>query len=269
MNIYNFSINKIYNISTKQEPCPPLPSPSKKNLDLFKASITSKSKDKYCNYEQLELLGDKFIQFAMVKYCYEKLDMISVPNAENITTRIVAKYLATEYMYKMCLWVGVDKFIIYSPNEAISFGQICEDVLEAWIGACSLCFPVDKVYDFVFSMFDFVNIQIDYRSLYNSKTILNDLAACMNLRLHWQTSIEDEGVHVALTSERYPNLHVFSNGRAKNKTEENCATIFIEALQACKDSREYESCMNKIKSFQKWKEFQTGFERCKKRKLGE
>lgn len=153
--------------------------------NMLKNSVTSKMKNPLNNYERLELLGDSALYYTFINYCYTQKPyskMFSIEYGETICTRLRIKYLSTKYLSRICKLIGLDKFLNIAYNELKTRDQLEEDILEAWLGACSLFLSHEVFKQFIFELFDLLNLDLSFESCFDIKTRLNDLASILNCK---------------------------------------------------------------------------------------
>lgn len=156
---------------------------------LINQSVTTKRyAQSYCentidHLERFELLGDKLIAFVFTKFCFSKEPfnkLLHIEGGERIVTRLVIKYLSTPWMSEMCRFTNLFKYIKRHENEPKSHDIVMEDVLESWLGLCSLIFKYEEVEQVLFDMFYKLELDLSFESLYDAKTRFNDFVNKMN-----------------------------------------------------------------------------------------
>lgn len=162
-----------------------------KSMEEFIAAFTTKNYDSENNYEFFEQMGDLSINKFIVNYTSKRFPHLRNSGGVAILASLRIIYGSKEELSKLSEKYGMDKFIRCTNEEAVDknrFKDILEDVFEAFFGV--LEFAVNDLYSFnentdaigygavcavLKRMFDDLDIRIDYKSLVNAKTRLNEL----------------------------------------------------------------------------------------------
>jgi dsRNA-specific ribonuclease len=260
------------------------------HVNLFVKSVTTQNYYNYnkfavvsepdglCHdYQTLELLGDKALQYTFTRYLYtsEKMKHVEIlkrKGGENISTRLVIKYLSRKYLSRICAKIGLEKMIM-SWRENLSVEELQEDVFEAWIGACSIVFTAEKLQEFLFGIYDDMNLDLSYESLVDVKTRLNDLAASLYKRLikHDIMIIEDGIGCVSysigdLTATGTGHVRTCPGGNVCYREIENIAAenLFIEFIRV-NGKAKLDELLSKSSHYKTIQLFKTGVEEAPKK----
>lgn len=148
------------------------------NNKLIKRAFTHSS---YANetkndedYERLEFLGDKILDFIVSEYLY-----VSEHLKEGEMTKIRASYVCENALYEYSKKLEFSKYLRLGKGEEASGGRnrkaILADVFEAFLAAVYLTYGFDKVKEIVY---DIVVKAIENKEdyfLYDYKSILQEL----------------------------------------------------------------------------------------------
>lgn len=174
------------------------------SYDRFQAAFTSKDYDNEKNYEFFEQLGDLSINKFIVTYMGTKFPQLKSSNGVGVLASLRILYGSKELLSSLSEKYGMDKYIRCTKEEIIDknkFRSILEDVFEAFFGA--LEYSIDKlwyqglgyvfVYDLLSKMFDEINISIDYETLVDAKTRLNELKDEHKINIKYKDSRTSDG----------------------------------------------------------------------------
>lgn len=146
--------------------------------DLIKTAFTHSSyvneTQKGEDYERLEFLGDKILDFIVSEYLYTTKEL-----KEGEMTKIRANYVCENALYDYSKKLDFGKYLRLGKGEESTGGRdkkaILADVFEAFIAATYLIYGIDKVkkivYDIVISA---IEEEKDY-FLHDYKSILQEL----------------------------------------------------------------------------------------------
>lgn len=154
--------------------------------EVFKAVFTTKEIDRNFNYEFFEQLGDLTINKFIVTYASRKFPHLRSSNGVGVLAKIRILYGSKEELSKLTEKFGFNRHIICTKAEAADNNKlmsILEDVFEAFFGAVE--FTMDKMYGngigyitaykILESMYDEIDLNIDYEVLVDFKSRLNEL----------------------------------------------------------------------------------------------
>ena len=153
-------------------------------------AFTAKSADKVNNYERFEQLGDLTANKFIVWYSYKRFPQLDCTDGVKIVARLRINYGAKTFFGKLGEELGFWPFIsaaedgternIYYRNR--NKKDLLEDCVESFIGCTE--YLLDKhfrpgvgygiAYDILSSIFDDINISLDYNDLYDAKTRLKE-----------------------------------------------------------------------------------------------
>lgn len=156
------------------------------SFDKLQAAFTTREYDNDKNYEFFEQLGDLSINKFIVSYMGKRFPQLKSSAGVGVLASLRMSYGSKDVLSKFCEKYGMDKYIRCTQEEMIDrnkFRDILEDVFEAFFGA--LEYSIDEiwyyglgyiiVYNILKTMFDELEIKIDYESLVDAKTRLNEL----------------------------------------------------------------------------------------------
>lgn len=143
-----------------------------KNEELYIQAFTHSSygyENDCPNYERLEFLGDKILDFFISDYLYKKTDM-----AEGDMTTLRSNYVCEEALYTYAKKLGFDKYYLVSSGlKHKNNKSILADMFEAFIGAIYLDQGYLKAFDFIKSVVS-EYIEANNNFLNDYKTILQN-----------------------------------------------------------------------------------------------
>ena len=158
------------------------------NLEVFRAVFTTKRFDPERNYEFFELMGDLSINKFIINYMMRRFPHLKSSQGVGVLANLRIIYGSKERLAFLCEKYELDKFVRKTPADVIdklNTASLMEDVFEALFGAIEFC--IDRryfhgmgyifVYRILEKIFDQIDIKIDYDSLVDAKTILNELGA--------------------------------------------------------------------------------------------
>lgn len=156
-----------------------------KNFDRFLAAFTSREVDREQNYEFFEQLGDLTINKFIVTYMTRRFPQLRSSDGVGILASLRILYGSKKTLSELCSRFGFDKHVRMSREENLDvqkFRDVLEDVFEAFFGAFE--YSLEEIvpgmgylgcYRVLKSMFDELDVSIDYESLVDAKTRLNEL----------------------------------------------------------------------------------------------
>lgn len=135
--------------------------------------------------ERLEFLGDKEVNAALTAYlvAHDKLGkLFELKNGQLFLTRLIIKYASTEWLAFMTFTLGLDKYIKFCRFDPVP--KVFADCFEAFVGACTLSYPLDQVRQMLRRVFDKVNIRVGFKNSFDYKTRMNDMCSATGVRFH-------------------------------------------------------------------------------------
>lgn len=173
--------------------------------DVFQAAFTSRGYNEYKNYEFFEQIGDLSINKFVVTYASKRFPQLRSSNGVGVIAKLRILYASKDTLSALSEKLGIDKFIKCTQEEKIDknkYQSILEDVFEAFFGA--LEFVLDKkfgvvgvayifVYRILERIFDELDIKIDYESLVDAKTRLNELKDEYKINIKYVDTKLDNG----------------------------------------------------------------------------
>lgn len=156
------------------------------SLNRFQAAFTSKDYNRKQNYEFFEQIGDLSINKFIVGYMANRFPQLRSSQGVGVLANLRILYGSKDTLSKMSEKYEMDKYVLCTQEEKVDknkFRSILEDVFEAFFGA--LEFSIDEmwynglgyitVYTILKTMFDELDISIEYEDLVDAKTRLNEL----------------------------------------------------------------------------------------------
>lgn len=156
------------------------------SIEYFRHAFTTKAFDVNNNYEFFEQLGDISINKFIVEYIGRRFPQLRSSEGVGVIATIRIQYVSKDLLSQLSAKLGFDKFIRFTDQEILEkhkFQNILEDVFEAFFGA--LEFTINKkwfvglgyiyVYKILESIYDDLNIDINYENLVDAKTRLNEI----------------------------------------------------------------------------------------------
>lgn len=156
------------------------------SLDKFQAAFTSRGFDSDENYEFFEQLGDLSINKFIVTYMSKRFPQLRSSNGVGVLASLRILYGSKETLSKLSEQLGLDKYVRCTSDERLDknkFKNILEDVFEALFGAIE--YSIDNIwfnglgyiftYNILEKIFNTLDICINYESLVDAKTRLNEL----------------------------------------------------------------------------------------------
>lgn len=153
------------------------------HIDLYHKAFTSIARDPVNNYEDLEQKGDASANAFLVWYFYNRFPQLDCPAGVPVIARLKIVYSSKATFYRIARDLGFMVHINASDSEKSSRERsLLEDVFEAFVGATQSIF--DKKYELGFgfvivcrilkSLFDDLDISLEYADLYDAKTRLKE-----------------------------------------------------------------------------------------------
>lgn len=176
------------------------------SFDKLSAAFVTKDYDPIFNYEFFEQLGDLTINKFIVSYMGRRFPQLKSSDGVGVLATIRIKYASKEELSQISENLGFDKFIKCTQEELLDknkYLSILEDVFEAFFGA--LEYSIDElyyqglgfisVYNILKSIFDEMDFKIDYESLVDAKTILNEVRAEHKFNIKYIDKRLDNGIY--------------------------------------------------------------------------
>lgn len=197
-----------------------------KNFERFKAAFTSRAVDENENYEFFEQLGDLTINKFIVTYMAKRFPQLRSSDGVGILASLRILYGSKKTLSDLSARFGFDKHVRMSQEENLDvkkFRDVLEDVFEAFFGAFE--YSLDELvpgmgylgsYRVLETMFDELDISIDYESLVDAKTRLNELKDEYKLSIKYVDVKRDDNMFL---TEVYVNNSLAGTGVSNFKKE--------------------------------------------------
>lgn len=189
----------------------------------LQAAFTTKEYDQVYNYEFFEQMGDLSINKFIVNYMAKRFPQLRSSNGVGVLATIRIKYASKEELAQISEKLGFDKFIKCTEEELLDknkYMSILEDVFEAFFGAIE--YSIDElyyqglgyiaVYKILSSIFDEMEFKIDYESLVDAKTRLNEIKAEYKLNVKYTDRRMENGVYF---------IEIYIDGKLAGKGSSN------------------------------------------------
>lgn len=153
-------------------------------MKVYSSAFTSELVDPENNYQVLEQLGDLAGNKIIVNYMYEKFPQLDCAEGVKVVARLRINYGAKQSFSEISRKLGFWNFISATNDlRQRKMKPLLEDVFEAFLGATERILDRRKrvgvgyaiVYDILASIFDEMDISLNYEDLYDSKTRLKEL----------------------------------------------------------------------------------------------
>nr|CAC19124.1 CIV iridoviral protein homologue [Diadromus pulchellus ascovirus 4a] len=173
------------------------------NSKIFAAAFTTADYDPKFNYEFFEQLGDLTINKFIVSYMSRRFPQLRNRNGVNVLATLRISYGSKNVLSGLSSKYGLDKLVRMTREESLdktkSRLSVFEDVFEALFGAIEFVFDRDNFpgmgyvfcYRILTAMFDDLDVKIDYESLVDAKTRLNELKAEHKFSLTYRDSRDE------------------------------------------------------------------------------
>lgn len=155
---------------------------SKENMEEYGASFTSDLVDEK-NYQVYEQLGDGIGAKFIVSYMYKRFPQLNCSEGVKVVARLKINYGSKETFSSFAETLGFWEYIsatLETRNKQTK--SLLEDVFEAFLGVTEYLLDKQKfgsgyifVCSFLKSVFDAVDISLEYEDLYDAKTRLKEL----------------------------------------------------------------------------------------------
>lgn len=154
------------------------------SLKLYRTAFTHYSYDNMNNYEVFEQLGDITVNKFLVWYFHRRFPMLNDTFGIKIVARLRIKYGSKQFLSELAdknnFWNHINITEVTSNGKKMN---VLEDVFESFIGVTE--YIIDNrihnglgyisCYNILQSFFDKIAIDINYESLFDSKTRLKEL----------------------------------------------------------------------------------------------
>ncbi|CCA61360.1 hypothetical protein AV955_gp003 [Diadromus pulchellus ascovirus 4a] len=172
------------------------------NSKIFAAAFTTADYDPKFNYEFFEQLGDLTINKFIVSYMSRRFPQLRNRNGVNVLATLRILYGSKNVLSGLSSKYGLDKLVRMTREESLDKTKsmsVFEDVFEALFGAIEFVFDRDNFpgmgyvfcYRILTAMFDDLDVKIDYESLVDAKTRLNELKAEHKFSLTYRDSRDE------------------------------------------------------------------------------
>lgn len=208
------------------------------NLDLLATALTHRSyaqeHDEAENNQRLEFLGDAVLNLVVAQFLYRHYP----ESQEGVLTKIRAKVVCEQYLYRVAQAMNIGRFIILGRGEENSGGRtrtsILADAVEAVIGAvyldCGLEYTEEVILRFLASDID----AVAHGDLYDFKSRLQEMV---------QSTSRDNVVYEILQESGPPHDKTFvagvyfqnrllarGEGKSKKEAEQKAAEMALQGL---------------------------------------
>lgn len=157
---------------------------SDESLAEFSKAFTSKTFDVENNLEVYEQIGDVSVNKFLVWYMHKRFPFLKHPKGVKVVARLRINYSAKQTFYEIGNKLGFWPFISATVDERSKrMKHLIEDAFEAFIGCTE--YLLDNffrpgvgyaiVYDILESIFNDIDISLEYNKLYDAKTRLKEL----------------------------------------------------------------------------------------------
>jgi len=237
---------------------------SQKAISLYENAFTSKEYNPVNNYEMFEQLGDISVNKFIVYYMYGRFPQFENPGGVDIIAKLRIKYASKEQLQRIAGRMGMFAYISASEDEKHSKRKaLLEDVFESFIGATE--YIIDTMiyetmhcsdlpvrlslyhknnqyigvgYNVVFRilqhLFDQIDIKLDYKSLVDAKTRLNELKSeYRDLEIRYETvKLDDNSFVTTIWKDKPLPKHQIGRGTGllKKDSEEKAAEVALNTL---------------------------------------
>ena len=204
------------------------------HIKLYGHAFTSDSIDPVNNYQVYEQHGDLSGNKFIVTYMYQKFPQLQCSDGVKVVARLRIVYGAKQSFSELARKLGFWNFISVTADiRQRKMKALLEDVFEAFLGVTEYIIDNYKrigvgyavVYDILTSMFDKLDISLQYEDLYDAKTRLKEL---LDIHEHQLGTLQ-------YTELKHNNMTVCSlyliKNTEKTKISEGIATIKADAQQ--------------------------------------
>lgn len=166
---------------------------SPESMRIYSDAFTSESVDKNNNYQVLEQLGDLSANKFIAYYMYKKFPQLKCTEGVKVVARLRINYGSKNTFAKIAEQCGFWDYITATNELRLRERKsLLEDVFEAFLGATEVILDrhtaekfeqsddfvgvgYANVYKILKTIFDGMNISLDYNDLYDAKTRLKEL----------------------------------------------------------------------------------------------
>lgn len=191
-------------------------------FQLFRNAFTHRTIDEQINYEFLELIGDKAVNFKVIMYLNQHYPELRNPKA---MTPVFINLISTKGLGYQAKNLGFLNFIRINmeanTKSTINMLKVLEDVFEAFAGALTLCVDelelkyrsqltdtCDAVGEFISAIMKNVRVNTNFREATDVKTQLNELYASLGWKWPAEYTVLEkptsEGGSFRVTVKGYP-----------------------------------------------------------------
>lgn len=153
------------------------------SMQLYSQAFTSSSADPNRNYEIFEQLGDVSANKFIVWYSYRRFPQLACPLGVKVVARLRINYGAKQSFFKIANDLGFWDYISASVEQRSHRKKdLLEDSLESFCGVTEYILDMRTrpgvgyaiVYDILSSIFDEIDMSLQYSKLYDAKTRLKE-----------------------------------------------------------------------------------------------
>lgn len=153
------------------------------SMKLYSQAFTSSSADINSNYEIFEQLGDVSANKFIIWYSYRRFPQLACPLGVKVVARLRINYGAKQSFFKIANNLGFWDYISASLEErGHKKKDLLEDSLESFCGVTEYILDMRTrngvgnaiVYDILASIFDEIDMSLQYSELYDAKTRLKE-----------------------------------------------------------------------------------------------
>jgi len=177
---------------------------NEKNMQTYSSVFTSEHVDPVNNYQVFEMLGDVSANKFIVFYIYKRFPQLKCVEGVKVVARIKINYGSKQTFSDIGEKLGLWPFISASIEDRENIKtSLLEDVFEAFIGATESMLDEQVkhgigyavVYKILETIFNSIDISVEYKDLYDSITRLKELADMHKEKIN-KISYMDEKVEV-------------------------------------------------------------------------
>lgn len=184
---------------------------NKKNMKLLDNAFTSSSVNPIDNYEIFEHLGDLSANKFISMYMFKRFPKLNNPRYVKVVARLKINYGSKQSLFEFARRLGFWNFI----SSSLDFRQkrmksLLEDVFEAFLGTIEWIIDTETgvigcgfaiVYQILESLFDDIDISLNYEKLYDAKTRLKELfdlhSKTLGILLYEDDKDEDKNIRIS------------------------------------------------------------------------
>ena len=221
------------------------------NMAIFSQAFTAASADDTVNYEMFEQLGDVTANKFIVWYMYRRFPQLRHPLGVKVVARLRINYGARQTFNEIGERLGFWDFISASVDDrSRKKKDLLEDCVEAIVGAIEFIIDNDSrpgvgnavAYDILKSVFDELEISLEYEELYDAKTRLKELfdfhKGELGKLVYTKTRDEETGIFRSVVNIQGGDAKVsryYGTGTATKlkDAEQHSASRLLEILKGC------------------------------------